>query len=70
MPIARIVAASLTLAGLLLVLAAGALANPVAHASAASVAMPAVDRAGAVALALLGVAFAAAAFLTRRLAGR
>lgn len=70
MTIPRFATLSLALVAALPMLIAGmaALANPVAHASAASVALPATDQSGAIALVLLGIAFAAAALLTSRLA--
>ena len=70
MTIPRFSTLSLALVAALPMLITGvaALANPVAHASAASMAPPATDQSGALALVLLGLAFSAAALLTSRLA--
>jgi hypothetical protein len=68
MTVSRIVTSAVAAAGAALVLVPGvtALANPVAHASAASVAMPAVGGDGAIGLMVLGGVFLAASVLLAR----
>lgn len=56
-------------AALVLVPAAAALANPIAHASAAGIGTPALGDGGAIGLMVLGAAFLAASLLLAR-AGR
>lgn len=53
-------------AALVLVPAVTALANPIAHPSAAAIAMPAVSGNGAIGLMVLGAAFLAGSFLLAR----
>lgn len=69
MPFSHIVPALLAIAGALLTVIAGgaAMANPTVHAAAAQMGPPATGPSGAMALALLGVAFSIAALLTARL---
>ncbi|BBK40740.1 hypothetical protein STVA_07600 [Allostella vacuolata] len=69
MPFSHLVPALLAIAGALLTVIAGsaAMANPTVHAGAAAMGPPATDPAGAMMLALLGVAFSIAALLTARL---
>ena len=69
MPFSHLVPALLAIAGALLTVIAGsaAMANPTVHAGAATMGPPATDPAGAMMLALLGVAFSIAALLTARL---